>query len=228
MTYYITAKDVAGNTARDPVIGSYNIAVTDNDPPVANAGPDQSVVVNQTVTLDGSGSTDNIGVTVYKWDLDASNGVNWAAPDVNGVIVTTNYSVTGTYTVTLQVSDAAGSTATDTAQITVTAVPVAPTAWVSIDLSKQNIGSRWRVTATITVKQNDGSGPPVSGATVYGTWSGAYGRTVSGTTSASGTVSFRTGYVRGSGTVYFTVNRVVKNGQEYVLSGTLSKSISGP
>jgi len=223
ITYYVTAKDMAGNTARDPAIGNYDIAVTDNDFPVANAGPDQSVVVNQTVTLDGSGSTDNIGVTSYQWDFgDGTTG--------NGTTVSHAYSAAGNYTVTLQVSDAAGLTATDTAQITVTEVPVAPTAWVNIDLSKQTIGSRWRVTAFVTIKENDASGPGIAGATIYANWSGAYSRAVSGTTDSNGKVSFKTGYIRRSGTVTFTVTKIVKNGQEYIISGEgeTSESISGP
>jgi serine protease len=228
ITYYITAKDMAGNTARDPETGSYNITVTDNDSPLANGGPDQSVTVNQTVILDGSGSTDNVGITTYKWDFDVSNGVNWAAPDGTGVAVTTKYSLAGTYTVTLQVSDAAGLTATDTAQITATEPPVAPTAWVNIDLSKQTTGSRWKATATVTITENSASGPVIARATVYANWSGAYSRAVSGTTDSSGKVIFRTSFIRGSGAVTFTATRIVKNGQEYVLSGNTSNFISGP
>lgn len=139
ITYYIKAKDVAGNEARDPSIGSNNITVTDNDPPVANAGPDQSVILNATVTLNGSGSSDNIGIVSYKWDFNASNGVDWDAPDATGVTATTNYSVVGTYTITLQVSDAAGLTAIDTAIITVTEVPVEVTVFTdSFEISEWN------------------------------------------------------------------------------------------
>ncbi len=122
ITYYIKAKDAAGNEVRDPATESYSITVTDNDPPIANAGLDQSVVVNTTVTLDGSGSTDNIGIVSYKWDFNAADGVNWDAPDATGVTTTNSYSVIGTYTVTLQVSDAAGLTVTDTAVITATEI----------------------------------------------------------------------------------------------------------
>jgi len=139
ITYYIKAKDVAGNEARDSSIGSYNITVTDNDPPVANAGPYQSVILNATVTLNGSGSSDNIGIVSYKWDFNASNGVDWGAPDATGVTATTNYSVVGTYTITLQVSDAAGLIAIDTAIITVTEVPVEVTVFTdSFEISEWN------------------------------------------------------------------------------------------
>ena len=68
ITYYITAQDAAGNPARDPTTGSYSITVTDNDAPTADAGPDQSVPVDETVYFDGYGSSDNIGITSYSWD----------------------------------------------------------------------------------------------------------------------------------------------------------------
>jgi len=117
--YYIKAKDAAGNEARDPSTGSYNITITDNDPPVANAGPDKSVIVNETVTLDGSGSTDNIGITNYSWDFK-SDGIVDAAT----AVATSTYSALGTYIATLTVSDVAGNIASDTAAITVTEIPV--------------------------------------------------------------------------------------------------------
>ena len=139
ITYYIKAKDAVGNEAKDPLTDSYSITITDNDSPIANAGPDQSVVVNTTVTLNGSGSSDNIGIVSYKWDFDVSNGVNWDAPDATGVIMTTSYSVIGTYTVTLQVSDAAGSTTTDTAVITATEIPAEVTVFEdSFEISEWN------------------------------------------------------------------------------------------
>jgi len=101
-----------------------------------------------------------------------------------------------------------------------------PTAWVNIDLLEQSFSIYWRVIGTVTVTENDASGPAIAGATVYGNWSGAYSRTVSGTTNSAGEVSFGTSFIRDSGIVTFTVTQVVKNGQEYILSGETSDSIS--
>ena len=83
------------------------------------------------------------------------------------------------------------------------------------------------MTATVTITEDNASGPAITGATVYGTWSGDYSGGVSATTRSSGTVSFRTGYIRGSGTVTFTVTGIVKNGVEYVLAGDTDDSVSG-
>ncbi len=79
----------------------------------------------------------------------------------------------------------------------------------------------------VTITENDASGPAIAGAMVYGNWSGAYSGTVSGTADSGGKVSFRTSFIRGSGIVTFTVTKIVKNGQEYILSGETSESISG-
>jgi PKD repeat protein len=216
-TVTLTVTDDKGASASDGCI----ITVVANQAPVANAGPDQSAYVGDTVNFNGSGSSDPDGnIVSYDWNFgDGANG--------NGVTVSHAYSAVGNYTATLTVTDNGGSTDSDTALITITKKPAAPTAYVSIELSKQTRGSRWRVTATITITETNAAGPAITGARVYGTWSGAYSGTVSTTTNNGGKVSFTTGYIRGSGTVTFTVTRIVKNGVEYVLSGETSDSTSG-
>ena len=81
--------------------------------PVANAGTDQTVIVNEVVTFDGSGSTDSDGTIVsYAWDFgDTHTG--------SGVTTSHAYSAIGIYTVTLTVTDNDGLTGSDTAVITV-------------------------------------------------------------------------------------------------------------
>lgn len=39
----------------------------DTTPPLANAGPDQTVDEDTPVTFDGSGSTDDVGIVNYTW-----------------------------------------------------------------------------------------------------------------------------------------------------------------
>jgi serine protease len=190
-----------------------------NKRPVANAGPDQSAYVGDTVNFNASGSSDPDGSIVsYAWNFgDGATG--------SGVTATHAYSSAGNYTVTLNVTDNGGLTGSDTALVTITQKPAAPVAYLSIALSKQTTGSRWRITATVTVKENDASGKAIAGATVSANWSGAYSGAVSGTTDSRGKASFRTGYITKSGTVTFTVTKIVKNEQEYVLAGNTSTSI---
>ena len=114
-SYVVTLNvtDAAGNWATDDVA----IMVLDVTGPVANAGQDQTVSQGTSVTLDGSNSTDNVGVVSYEWNFgDGTSGT--------GVSVTHIYANAGTYNVTLTVKDAAGNSATDSITITVTAAPI--------------------------------------------------------------------------------------------------------
>jgi subtilisin len=85
--------------------------------------------------------------------------------------------------------------------------------------------SSWcRVTVTVPVLDN--SDVAIGGATVYGSWSGAYNRTVSGSTDSQGKVSFGTSFVVGGGTFIFTVNNVTKAGWTYDPAANLETSDS--
>ena len=53
----------------------------DNDPPVADAGPDQNVDEETTVTLDGSNSFDpDDGIESYRWKQVAGPSVTLSNP----------------------------------------------------------------------------------------------------------------------------------------------------
>jgi PKD repeat protein len=78
-----------------------NITV-ENRPPIANAGPDKFVTVNQTVNFDGSGSYDPDNDTLtYKWDF----GDGTSSEEKNSSNITHIFQQPGNYTVTLNVSD---------------------------------------------------------------------------------------------------------------------------
>ena len=79
--------------------------------PTANAGPNATVQVGQSIQLDGSGSNDLDGTIVsYEW----SNGLSGATPSVT-------FSEAQTVTLTLTVTDDNGFTSSDEVVITVTA-----------------------------------------------------------------------------------------------------------
>ncbi len=82
-------------------------------PPVADAGPDKTVLKGETVQFDGSSSYDPVGTIVsYEWNFDDGT-------TDSGVIVSHIYDGAGIYTVTLTVTDNDDNTRTDTTTITV-------------------------------------------------------------------------------------------------------------
>jgi len=62
---------------------------------------------------------------IYKWDFDASDGIDWDNPDATGPTPTHTYGDNGVYIVTLMVTDDDGGVGTDA--LTVTVNNVAPT-----------------------------------------------------------------------------------------------------
>lgn len=93
-----------------------------NDPPVANAGKDITIAVNEVVYLDASLSRDNDGkIILYQWDLGDGQ-------KAEGINVAHKYSQPGNYKVTLTVKDNSGTNSdlhTDEMVVTVNAKPVA-------------------------------------------------------------------------------------------------------
>jgi len=139
----------------------------DTASPVADAGSDQTVNEDVLATLDGSGSTDNVGVTSYIWTfLDVTQKT------LTGVNPTYTFETVGGYTVTLDVADAAGNHATDTVVITVLDVtdPVA------------DAGSDQTVEVGETVSFNADDSTDNVGITSY-EWDFGDGTTGSGVTS---------------------------------------------
>lgn len=133
LTFELTVTDDGGATSTD---FCYVNVMQVNEPPVANAGPDQNVEVDVTVTLDGSNSSDpNNNIDTYAWVQKAGPAVtlsNPAAvkPTFNSADVGPNG---GSLTFELAVTDALGLSAVDTCIVNVIAGNVPPTADAGID-----------------------------------------------------------------------------------------------
>ena len=105
----LNVTDFAGNHATDSLVIIVN---ADTTSPIANSGADQTADVDEILTFDGSGSSDDTGIVSYEWNFgDGTTGV--------GKTVTHSFSVAGTFTVTLAVKDASGNIGTDTSQVEV-------------------------------------------------------------------------------------------------------------
>ncbi|HAM49587.1 MAG TPA: hypothetical protein DCP92_02405, partial [Nitrospiraceae bacterium] len=79
---------------------------TSDDPPIANAGPNQSVDVGTLVTLDGSGSSDPNGdPLIYSWTMQAPGNSTAVLSDNHAAKPTFTPNVAGVYTFYLSVND---------------------------------------------------------------------------------------------------------------------------
>lgn len=105
-----------GSAADDPsaVAGISSLALQDDIPPVASAGGDRTVYTGAIVTLNASGSTDNIGIVNYTWTLYEGG---WLY--LYGAVAQHEFGLPGTYNITLNVSDAEGNWDLDYVVITV-------------------------------------------------------------------------------------------------------------
>lgn len=105
-------------------------ATSVNAAPVANAGPNQSVVLASVVTLNGAGSTDaNLDPLIYKWALvskPAGSAAVLSATDVATPTFTAD--LAGVYVATLIVNDGKVDSVMSAVTITAAAANVAPVA----------------------------------------------------------------------------------------------------
>jgi len=125
---------VPGPTATPgPTVVVTTTTCDSNTPPVADANGPYNAMMGKGqafVTFDGSNSTDSDGEIVsYDWDFDDGSAVE------SGESVTHGYSSTGSYLVTLMVTDDCGESSLATAEVTIagptppagTGTPVVPT-----------------------------------------------------------------------------------------------------
>ncbi len=128
------------------------ITVTVDDPPVANAGPDQLAVIHTTVQLDGSLSTDDLTAPaslLYAWSISSAPAGSMATlVGATSALPTLTPDVAGDYTIDLAVTDGSSQTsAIDQVVITAAEPNAAPTADAGADAT----------TATNVAIQLDGS-----------------------------------------------------------------------
>ena len=188
-----------------------------NDSPVADAGPEQTVSVGETVTFDGSGSYDiDDGIVAYSWEFgDGATG--------SGETTTHTYTDAGIYQVTLTVTDAGDLTTTDIKTVNVTEEPtlVMHVEKVEMELSTRTAGRNKFTKALATVTIVDASDNPVVGVTVHGSWSSATSDIDSGITDVTGKVTLESNEVKNAfvGTTFeFTVDDVV--GADWIYNNT--------
>lgn len=90
-------------------VTSYTV---DNGVPVADAGVDHAAVIDVECTLNGSGSSDDVGIVSFTWEFDDGGPVT-----LYGETVDYTFTALGTHDVTLTVVDGAGHESVDTVVI---------------------------------------------------------------------------------------------------------------
>lgn len=189
---------------------------TPNQPPSADAGPDQSVIDSDgdgfaTVTLDGSGSTDLDGdVLTLTWTEGEGSIATGPSPTVSLSL--------GSHLLTLTVTDPAGVSDSDTVSIEVTGQMNAAIALTDTG------GGTWLALVTVT---NLGS-IPVAGAEVSGYWKLTRTSPVAvvGETDTNGAVSFASPSVSGKTKVTeFCITAVTKTGYTWTQTAPLCQTV---
>ncbi|MEQ8820118.1 MAG: family 10 glycosylhydrolase [Sumerlaeia bacterium] len=229
-TLYIRIEDTnrtAGQSALDTVSIDHLYVVSaasggsDTTPPaaptgLAATGGDASV----SLSWNANGETDLAGYTVSR---ATTSGGPYTA--LNGTLLTneaySDSTVTNgtTYYYVVNAEDAAGNISADSAEASATPTSGGTGGAIvhvsALTVETVNIGGGNK-TGRATVTVIDGSGSPVSGAIVDGTFTGSYNESVSGTTNGSGVVVFDTSSsAKGGVSFTFCVDNISASGLTY-------------
>ena len=214
-TYYLT---VSGSGSGDPAttgysdyssLGQYIISGTIISP--GSTTPPTAVITAAptygeaplTVSFSGSSSTDDGTIVSYAWNFGDSSPIS------NNPSPSHAYISAGSFAARLTVTDNDGLTNTSSVNITVT-----KDIYVSaLSLSSSSSTTAVSASAAVTITNRAGNSVPL--ATVTGVWSGIVNASVSGTTNASGIVTFSSPQSSASGTFTFTVTGVSASGYTY-------------
>ncbi|MEK6851425.1 MAG: PKD domain-containing protein, partial [Candidatus Thermoplasmatota archaeon] len=131
ITVTLTVRDVVGKTGTDT---TWVDVRPDNEAPVANAGPDQTISLGQSASLDGSASTDNVGIVNYTWLVERTGALLY------GPTVTHAPNAGGVWRFVLTVKDAAGLTGADDVNVTVID-PAPPAAPINLTAVTHGVGA---------------------------------------------------------------------------------------
>ena len=175
--FTLRVTDSAGGIDTDTVTVTVDAP---NLPPVANAGPDQSVASGDTVTLNGSGSSDTDG-TIASWSWARTGGTRGSTVTMTGANTARPTFIADTlspgarnitHVFTLRVTDSAGGIDTDTVTVTVDATNLPPVA---------NAGPDQSVASGDTVTLNGSGSSDTDGTIASWSWrrtGGTFGKSV--------------------------------------------------
>jgi len=202
LTFRLTVTDNNGLTGTDTVaITVRNLVV----PPIANAGPDQTVNQTTTVSLTGVGSSDSDGsIAGYAWIQTAGPTVALSgATSVSASFVAPTVAADTVLTFQLTVTDNDGATSVDFVNVTVRKTNIAPVAKAGSDQSVNE-----RVVVTLN---GSGSYDPDGGTLTY-QWSQTFGPSVVLSDTAAVQPQFTAPSVLSTATLRFQLRVTDSNG----------------
>jgi hypothetical protein len=121
--FRLIVTDNDGAAGADTVHVTLNGAEPNNQPPVANAGPDRTITLpTNSVTLTGTASDPDGNIVSYQWAKMSGNGANITTPSLATTIV--SGLTAGSYIFSFKVTDNGGATATDYVNVTVNGTTV--------------------------------------------------------------------------------------------------------
>ena len=136
LTFRLTVTDDDGATASDEVSVTVQPQAPANQPPNANAGPDQTVDGGSVVMLIGSGSDSDGEIAGYQWTQTAGPTVSLSVTDqALSSFVAPQADVAVTLTFRLTVTDNDDATASDDVSVTVQPTVTEPGEFV-LDMSR--------------------------------------------------------------------------------------------
>lgn len=120
LVFQLSATDDKGATASDTVTVQVKNLTVGNQPPAANAGPDQTVNEGAVVILAGSGADSDGTIASFAWSQTAGDPVSLSgAATATASFTAPQVDADKALTFSLTVTDNQGATATDTVQVSV-------------------------------------------------------------------------------------------------------------
>ncbi|MES2047005.1 MAG: PKD domain-containing protein [Pseudomonadota bacterium] len=217
-TYFLS---IQGSGKGDPLvtgysdygsIGRYAVSVS---APLAGGFPTAVISSNVSsgpaplsVTFDGSASSDPSGaIQSYLWNFGDGSAT------ASGATASHTYSVAGSYSASLTVSNSSGFT--DIKSLSITATSVQPkifAASIAMSLAANNARQSY-AQAKVTVK--DSTGKLIPGASVTGAWSGIVSGSNTVLTDASGVATSKSSPSKKPGTFKYTITGISAAGYAY-------------
>jgi hypothetical protein len=179
----ITTTKITGDT----MLNAFELLVSSNQPPTANAGSDQSITLpTNSVNLTGSGTDSDGTIASYLWSKQSGGAATITSPTAQNTSITGL--VQGTYVFQLQVTDDDGATGVDTVTVIVNpAANVPPVA---------NAGANQTITLPVNQVSLSGSASTDSDGTITGyAWtklSGPSGNVILSPSSVNTDITFTT------------------------------------